>query len=126
EQQLAGIYEMGARLPALQATRDTAVTDDGDVQRPRDLQFDNGYGGFSADGAEYVVYLQPGENTPAPWINVIANPELGFFVSESGGGFTWAQNSGENRLTSWRNDPVVDRPAEALYVRDEETAELWS
>ncbi len=82
-------------------------------------------GGFNADG-EYVIYLRPGETTPAPWINVIANADFGCLVSETGAGYTWATNSGENRLTSWRNDPVSDMPAEAVYLRDEETAEVWS
>jgi cyclic beta-1,2-glucan synthetase len=88
--------------------------------------FDNGLGGFSPDGCEYIVYLEPGQQTPAPWINVIANPGFGFLVSEAGAGYTWAENSGENRLTPWRNDPVADEPGEALHLRDEETAEIWS
>ena len=83
-------------------------------------------GGFSSDGREYVIYLDPGKQPPAPWVNVVANPEFGFLVSESGSGTTWALNSGENRLTPWSNDPVTDRPGEALYLRDEETAEVWS
>ncbi|MCE7987838.1 MAG: hypothetical protein DYG89_42275 [Caldilinea sp. CFX5] len=100
------------------------------LPRPGDLQFDNGLGGFSADGREYQIYLRPNgttrETTPAPWINVIANPDFGFLASENGGGYSWALNSGENRLTPWRNDPVADLPAEALYLRDEETAIIWS
>jgi len=96
------------------------------VERPRDLLFDNGIGGFSPDGKEYIIYIQPDRWTPAPWINVVANAEFGFFVSEAGGACTWAANSGENRLSSWSNDPVLDRPGEALYLRDEETAEVWS
>ncbi len=97
--------------------------------RPTDLRFDNGLGGFSADGREYVIYLDPNAPTnvtPAPWINVIANDRFGFLVSETGSGYTWADNSGENRLTTWRNDPVGDQPGEALYLRDEETGEIWS
>ncbi len=96
------------------------------LPRPGDLQFDNGLGGFSPDGKEYLIYLEPGQSTPAPWINVIANETFGCLVTESGGGYTWADNSGENRLTTWRNDPVTDCPAEALYLRDEETGEIWS
>lgn len=96
------------------------------VARPHDLAFDNGLGGFSPDGSTYTIYLEPGQRPPAPWINVVANPEFGFLVSESGGGYTWALNSGENRLTPWSNDPVTDRPGEAIYLRDEETAEVWS
>jgi cyclic beta-1,2-glucan synthetase len=96
------------------------------VQRPNNLLFDNGFGGFTLDGSEYVIYRQSDKTSPAPWINVIANPTFGFTISESGGGFTWAGNSSENRITAWRNDPVSDMPSEALYLRDEETAQIWS
>jgi cyclic beta-1,2-glucan synthetase len=96
------------------------------IARPNDLVFDNGLGGFSSDGREYVIYLEPGRWTPAPWINVIANSDFGFTVSETGAGFTWFGNSSENRLTPWSNDPVTDSPSETIYLRDEETAEVWS
>ncbi len=97
-----------------------------DVPLPRpDLEFFNGTGGFAADGREYVTILGEGQWTPAPWINVIANPVFGFQVSESGSGYTWSMNSHENQLTSWSNDPVSDPPSEILYVRDEESGELW-
>jgi cyclic beta-1,2-glucan synthetase len=43
----------------------------------------NGLGGFTADGREYVITLKPGETTPAPWVNVLANPHFGTVVSES-------------------------------------------
>jgi len=91
----------------------------------RELEFFNGLGGFAADGREYVILLGPGQSTPAPWINVIANPGFGFQVAADGGGFTWSLNSRENQLTPWSNDPVTDRPGEVLYLRDEETGELW-
>ena len=94
--------------------------------RPEGLLFDNGLGGFTPDGREYVIYLEPGQQTPAPWVNVLANPEFGCLVSESGSGYTWAVNSGENRLTPWSNDPVSDPSGEAVYLRDEETGEVWS
>jgi len=96
------------------------------VSRPAELLFDNGYGGFSPDGREYQIYLEPGRSTPAPWVNVIANPDFGFLVSESALNATWAINSGENRLTPWSNDPVSDLAAEAVYLRDEETGEVWT
>jgi len=96
------------------------------LDRPKDLLFDNSFGGFSPDGREYVIYLEPGKQTPSPWINVIANPKFGFTISESGSGNTWALNSSENRLTPWRNDPVTDTPGEALYLRDEEVGHYWS
>ena len=96
------------------------------LPRPEGLAFDNGYGGFDTEAGTYVIHLEPGETTPAPWCNILANDDLGSIVSESGLGFTWAENSGENRLTPWSNDPVTDRPGEVLYLRDDATAELWT
>lgn len=93
---------------------------------PLETTFNNGYGGFSMDGSEYVIRLTEGKNTPAPWINVISNNKFGFIVTELGSGYTWAENSRENRLTPWSNDPVSDPPGEAYYIRDEETGEFWS
>jgi cyclic beta-1,2-glucan synthetase len=92
---------------------------------PPDLERFNGLGGFSQDGREYVTILGQGQWTPAPWINVIANPAFGFQVSESGSGYTWSINSRENQVTPWSNDPVSDPPGETIYVRDEESGELW-
>ena len=96
------------------------------LERPDDLLFDNGFGGFSPDGREYVIHLEEGEHTPAPWSNVLANPQFGALVTESGLGNTWSVNSGENRLTPWSNDPVSDPSGEVIYLRDEETARMWS
>jgi len=90
------------------------------------LQFFNGLGGFSPDGSEYVTHLGAGQWTPAPWVNVVANSEFGFQVSESGSGYTWAGNSRENQITPWSNDPVSDPSGEIFYVRDEETGEVWT
>ena len=93
---------------------------------PPPLEFFNGLGGFSDDGREYVIVLDKGQWTPAPWINVIANAEFGFMVSELGSGCTWSGNSRENLLTPWSNDPVSDPPGEMFYLRDDETGALWS
>lgn len=96
------------------------------LPRPDDLQFDNGLGGFSADGREYVIHLDPGQRTPAPWTNVIANPAFGCLVTEAGAACTWSGNSGEHRLSGWHNDPVLDPSGETLYLRDEATAAVWT
>jgi cyclic beta-1,2-glucan synthetase len=90
------------------------------------LRLFNGLGGFSQDGREYVIILKGSEQTPAPWINVIANPLFGFQVSESGCGYTWAMNSRENQLTPWSNDPVRDPCGEAFYILDRSSGHLWS
>ncbi|MGZ6267916.1 MAG: GH36-type glycosyl hydrolase domain-containing protein, partial [Candidatus Limnocylindrales bacterium] len=100
------------------------TTGDGAVPPP-ELEFFNGLGGFAADGREYVAILGPGQSTPAPWLNVIANPSFGFQVSESGSGYTWSGNSRENQLTPWSNDPVSDPVSEAIYVRDDDSGDLW-
>ncbi len=97
-----------------------------DPPPPRpEMEFFNGIGGFALDGREYLTILEGGNRTPAPWINVVANPEFGFIVSTDGSGFTWSVNSQQNQLTPWSNDPVGEAPGEAIYVRDEETGEVW-
>ena len=103
-----------------------ARAEDGIAITVPQLEFFNGLGGFAEDGREYVIVLGAGQRTPAPWINVIANPQIGFLVSESGSGYTWSMNSRENQLTPWSNDPVSDPPGEAIYLRDEDSGELWS
>lgn len=92
----------------------------------RRLRFFNGIGGFSTDGNEYVIQLGGGQHTPVPWSNIIANKNFGFLVTESGGGYTWADNSREYKLTPWYNDPVTDRQGEAFYIRDIENCCHWS
>jgi len=94
------------------------------------LRFDNGFGGFSADGRAYVVRMPATEAgprlPPMPWVNVIANPSFGMLVSERGAASTWSRNSREHRVTPWSNDPVADPHAEALWIRDDEAREFWS
>ncbi len=90
------------------------------------LLFFNGLGGFTPDGREYIVTTSPGQSTPAPWANVLANRHFGTVVSESGLACTWSENAHEFRLTPWGNDPVSDSSAEAVYLRDEESGHCWS
>ncbi len=89
------------------------------------MEFFNGLGGFTNNGRKYLTILEGNDRTPAPWLNVVSNPSFGFQVSTEGSGFTWSVNSQQNQLTPWSNDPVCDRPGEAVYVRDEETGEVW-
>ena len=91
-----------------------------------DLSFYNGLGGFTPDGREYVITTAQGQLTPAPWVNVLANPQFGTVISESGLAYTWGENAHEFRLTPWANDPVSDSSGEALYLRDEERGHFWS
>ena len=90
------------------------------------LEFFNGFGGFAENGTEYEIILEGNQRPPAPWINVISNQKFGFHISESGGGYTWANNSRENKLTPWCNDPVSDRASEAIYIKDEVTGTIMT
>ena len=92
----------------------------------RKLLFFNGIGGFSADGKEYVIRLPGGSHTPAPWSNIISNKKFGFLVTESGGGYTWAENSREFKLTPWSNDPVTDWQGEVFYMCDTHQKCHWT
>ncbi len=92
----------------------------------RHLEFFNGFGGFSADGSEYVTVPDADRPTPAPWINVIANPSFGFQCAADGGGYAWAGNSRDNQMTGWSNDPVSNRLSEAFYVQDKKDGFLIS
>ncbi len=47
-------------------------------------------------------------------------------MSESGGGCTFVENSFFYRLTPWRNDPVTDPCTDVVYLRDDETGDVWS
>ena len=116
------------RPPHADRLRETVDNSAGEVEL---LQFDNGLGGFTADGREYVIRLRPDAAgglllPPAPWSHVVANPQAGFIATETGAGCTWTVNSRENRLTHWGNDPVCDPHSEALYLRDRQRQVFWS
>ncbi len=114
------------RVPRLVPTRNHI----GEALHPelpvRDLILANGLGGFTPDGTEYVITTRAGQVTPAPWVNVLANPRFGTVITESGLAYTWNENAHEFRLTPWHNDPVADASGEALFLRDEETGHFWS
>ena len=124
--QLGRVRDSGAAPPPLKRPRRLTRKDTSpSPPATPGLEFFNGLGGFASDGKEYVTILGAGQSTPAPWINVIANPSFGFQVSAEGGGYTWSVNSRENQLTPWSNDPVTDRPGEVIFLRDEVSGELW-
>lgn len=93
---------------------------------PYDLQFFNGFGGFTKTGNEYIIRLSEGARSPAPWSNIIANPYFGTLLSESGQGYTWSENAHEFRLTPWENDHLRDTGGETFYLRNEMTGHVWS
>ncbi|HET8748478.1 MAG TPA: glucoamylase family protein [Ramlibacter sp.] len=113
------------RVAPLEATRPRVAVPSDPAPRRSDLLFDNGIGGFAPDGGEYVIAAPVGGRPPAPWVNVIANPRFGTVVSDGGSSYTWCENAHELRLTPWHNDAVTDDCGEVLYLRDEETGQVW-
>ncbi|HSD96723.1 MAG TPA: glucoamylase family protein, partial [Sulfuricaulis sp.] len=127
EEQINRRSPVEVRVPRIKPTRSRRAELPAATELPRrDLILFNGLGGFTRDGREYVITTAPGQATPAPWVNVLANAHLGTVVSESGPAYTWSENAHEFRLTPWHNDPVTDASGEALYLRDEESGYFWS
>ena len=125
-EQVGGRARLEARVAKFAPAREARPEPSVDAPSRRELILDNGLGGFTPDGSEYVITTDQDHSTPAPWVNVLANPQFGTVVSESGGGYTWSENAHEFRLTPWSNDPVSDSCGEAYYLRDEETGQVWS
>jgi cellobiose phosphorylase len=116
-----GNEELGAQQ--INITYNNEANEDFKVE---DLDFFNGFGGFSKEDNSYVIKLSHYKNTPAPWINVISNEDFGFHISETGAGYTWCGNSRENKITPWSNDYIIDPAGEALYVRDNNSGDYFS
>ncbi len=124
-QQLTGLVPLAVgleRTPLRLAASSPLMAHD----RPVDMEFANGYGGFIEGGRAYRIDLKDGRTPPAPWSNIMANPVFGSLVTESGSGFTWSGNSQNYRLSPWRNEPLQDRPGETIYVQNRRTGEVWS
>jgi cyclic beta-1,2-glucan synthetase len=126
EEQTGGIVGHKPNIPLLIPVRASKNRGQSMIVPRSDLLFFNGFGGFAPDGREYIITLARGQVTPAPWTNVLANPDFGTVVSEAGSAYTWSENAHEFRLTPWYDDPVCDTSGEALYVRDEESGQFWS
>jgi cyclic beta-1,2-glucan synthetase len=124
-QQLGGLAPEWPESEDLVPSRSGGWSSSAELAIPN-LTLSNGIGGFTDGGREYAIVLEGDQETPLPWVNVIANPTFGTVVSASGAAHTWSVNSRENRLTPFANDPVTDPTSEALFVRDEETGESWS
>ncbi len=87
------------------------------------MKFANPYGYFSEDGREYII-THP--LTPKPWGNVISNGDFGMMVSQTGSGYSWRGNAGQNRLTRSFQDLVKDNWGKYFYIRDLKRNVYWS
>jgi cellobiose phosphorylase len=82
------------------------------------------YGDFSADGREYIIHRQ---DTPSPWINYMYNGRYFSSISNNGGGISYIKSPLHGRITRYRiNDVPHDRPGKYIYVKDNDTGEVWS
>ncbi len=108
-----------ARTPTLRTVGRTPAPSE-------ELSFWNGFGGFDRSGRDYVIRLSDERSTPQPWINVISNASFGFHTSAEGASFTWSRNSRDFQLTPWSNDPITNRPGEAIYVYDHANGKAFS
>ena len=89
-------------------------------------RFFNGYGGFSKDGKEYEFIVNKDNRLPTIWSHVLANKNFGALITHNIGGYTWSKNSRLNRITAWENNSVIDIPSEIIYIKDEDTKDIWS
>ncbi|MEO8082117.1 MAG: glucoamylase family protein, partial [Caldimonas sp.] len=83
-------------------------------------------GDFAATSGEFRFDVAALMRPTRPWVNVLANPDFGTQLTESGGGYSWALNSRLNQLTPWSNDPVADAPGEWFLLQDLRTMACWS
>lgn len=89
----------------------------------KDLLYYNGFGGFTKDGKEYIIKTNE-KYTPAPWSHMMANDKFGTIITSGGGGYTWSNNSRENKITTWSNDIVTDKPSEKLYIKNNDNKKI--
>ncbi len=81
------------------------------------------YGYFSDDGREYIITTP---FTPRPWGNIISNGNYGMMVSQTGSGYSWLGNAGQNRLTRSFQDLIKDNWGKYFYIRDIKKNIFWS
>lgn len=86
-------------------------------------KFESAYGYFSEDGREYTITTPL---TPRPWGNVISNGDYGMMVSQTGSGYSWRGNAGQNRITRSFQDLVKDNWGKYFYIRDLKRNTYWS
>jgi len=87
------------------------------------MKFKSPYGYFSNDGKEYIITTPI---TPRPWGNVISNSDYGMMISQTGSGYSWRGNAGQNRITRSFQDLIKDNWGKYFYIRDLKRNTYWS
>lgn len=125
-----GAGTVTAQIEAMTHSLSAAPLADVDPKAPapatESLRFDNGIGGFQEQTDDYVIHLEPGQSTPAPWCGLLTGERLGTLCMESGLNMTFAGNSHLHRLTPWSCDPVCPTIGEAAYLSDADTGALFT
>jgi cyclic beta-1,2-glucan synthetase len=125
EMQVAGLHEARGDAPPGDSGAPPALSRVALLARPGPASpAATPAGNFDAESGEFRFEVDAGHRTPRPWINVIANANFGFQVSEWGTGFTWAGNSRMHQVTPWSNDPVQDPAFEHYLLQDLATRNL--
>jgi len=83
------------------------------------------WGRFSEDGREYVVERP---DTPRPWANYLTNGRYCAICSQTGGGQSFFETSGYNRILRVCGPTALlqDQPGRYVYLRDAETGQFWA
>lgn len=84
----------------------------------------NKYGHFSEKGDEFIVTRY---DTPLPWTNYLSNGDYCAIVSSTGGGFSFYKSHHANTiLRREQRNLISDRPGRYVYIRDNDTKEIFS
>jgi cellobiose phosphorylase len=86
-------------------------------------KFVSPYGSFAENGREYVINTP---FTPRPWGNIISNGDYSLMISQTGSGYSWRGNAGQNRITRSFQDLVKDNWGKYIYIRDLTRQTFWS
>jgi N,N'-diacetylchitobiose phosphorylase len=81
------------------------------------------YGYFDNENREYVI-TRP--DTPAPWTNYLGTEKFATVISNHAGGYSFYNSPEYNRITKFRANGNVDRPGHYVYLRDDESGDVWS
>jgi cellobiose phosphorylase len=90
------------------------------------LLFYNSWGGFDDVTGEYVMTVSSDRMPPHPWSHIISFEDFGTVVSDSGSSYTWSKDSHDNRISAWTNDTLRYQSGEIIYLRDDDTGEIWN
>lgn len=78
-----------------------------------DLKFFNEFGGFEKDGKNYTIINQ---NTPNPWINILANYSFGEIITNSHNSYT--KKYGGYNLTENNTENYIKNENEGILIND--------